>query len=168
MITDESSLNIISTIKTIAQKLENKNIQWVVTTSCALILQGIKLDPQDIDILTNKEDSIKINQILNDYKIKEFKNMTSNIFDSTLNKFLINNCIVEVMGNFNVKSRFDGKWHDLSYMLKNPNIVEIEKVRIPVLSILQSMGMYQMMGRKKDLTKVKEIEQYLKQKIFNY
>lgn len=55
---------IIEALKIINQKLKNRRIKWVLVGSVSLALQGVKISPKDIDILTNKKDVFKINKLL--------------------------------------------------------------------------------------------------------
>ena len=162
MIKTEISSNIISALKIIVQELESQDIKWAISTSCALALQGIKIKPSDIDIITDNAGAIEISNILKKYETESLKHVPSQKFDSTMNKSLINNCDVDVVGDFKIKSDVDNKWHNMTYMLESLEIVEVEQTKIPVLSLLQSMEMYKLMGRGKDLVKVEIIKKHLK------
>jgi hypothetical protein len=154
--------NIISALKTIAQKLEGQNIKWVVGASCGLALQGMDVQPDDIDIITDEDGIFKISQCLVDYEVEAPKNAPSEIFDSLLSRYLINDCVVEVMGNFKIKSIIDKKWHSMNKLIEHPDIIEIEDFKIPVIPLLRSIEIYKIMGREKDVEKLLKFEQHIK------
>ena len=162
----EISPNIISALKTIAQKLASENIKWIISTSCALALQGIKIEPKNIDIITDNKELLKINELLKCYKIESFIHNPSERFDSIMNKFLINDCDVDIMNNFKIKSKTDNIWHNMSYLLKNPTIIQIEQIKMPVISLSQALEMYELMGREKDLIKIEMIKEHLNERKF--
>ena len=157
--------NIISALNVIAQKLEGKNITWVVYASCGLALQGMDIQPNDIDVLADKNDMLKINDILRDYEIEPLKSAFLETLASTMTatrvKFLINNCVVEVMGGFKIKSKVDNMLYDMDKKLENPDIIEVDDFKIPVLPLLRSLELYKLMGREKDISKIPKIERYI-------
>lgn len=153
------STNITSVLTIIAKSLACEDITWVVISSCALALHGLDVDPSDIDIMTDESGLLTINRILGDYNIALSQSTPSTIFDSTLSKFCINNCSVEVMSNFKIKS--GGTWHEMSNLLKHRIMLDVADLKIPVLPLEQLIEMYQLMGRDKDKTKIEKIEQYL-------
>jgi len=57
----------VETLKVIYEKLKRQEVKWVLTGSTNLALQGLKIKPKDIDILTDKEDAFKINKLLKEY-----------------------------------------------------------------------------------------------------
>jgi hypothetical protein len=157
------AIDISEALRVIAKKLENQNINWVIITSCSLALHGLKIEPRDIDIITNETGIFKISHLLYEFKLDLFKNDPSDIFDSTMSKFLINNCCIEVMCNFKVKSSADNQWHSMEKLLEYPDIIEADDIKIPVLALSRSIELYNLMGRGKDILKVQEIEQYMNQ-----
>ncbi len=158
------AIDISEALRIIARKLENQNINWVIITSCSLALQGLKIEPKDIDIITDDAGISKINHLLYEFKLDLLNNTPSDIFDSTMSKFLINNCRIEVMCNFKVKSLIDNQWYSMDKLLEESDIIETEDIKLPVLPLSRSIELYNLMGRGKDILKVQEIEQYMNQK----
>ncbi|MFA5075180.1 MAG: hypothetical protein WC436_03705 [Candidatus Babeliales bacterium] len=156
--------NVTNALKLIAQKLSNQNINWVIITSCGLALKGINFQPNDIDILTDESGILSINKILKNYESQPISSAPSEIFNSLINKFLINNCEVEVFCDFKIKSRTDNKWNNTNSMLQQPDIIEIENLKIPVLPLFKSLELYKLMGREKDIIKAIKIEKFIMHK----
>lgn len=122
----------------------------------------MKIQPTDIDILTDEDGILKINQALRNYEINPIRNAPSEFFDSLMNKFSINNVCIEVMSNFKVKSRVDNQWHNMDKLLDNPDIIKIENFKVPVLPLTKSIELYKLMGRDKDIVKIQKIEAFIK------
>jgi hypothetical protein len=53
-----------------AKELENENINWWLTGSCAVCIRGIPLQPHDVDIMVDSCDVEKISDIFSDYLIE--------------------------------------------------------------------------------------------------
>ncbi len=154
--------DILSGLLIVSQKLQEQNIRWVIGTSCGLALHGIDIKPNDIDIITDDDGAIKITNLLEEYKVEILKGPTE-VFNSTLRCFLIDNCTIEVMGHFRIKSGIDHEWHDMSYLLNDPTIINIQGFNVPVVSLLKLLEMYKIMDRDKDFDKIQKIESYIKQ-----
>jgi len=73
--------DISDVLKFITKKFQDYNIDWVIVGSVSLELQGLNLKPNDIDILTNKKDALKINNLLGDYVLQSVKWSKTEEFD---------------------------------------------------------------------------------------
>jgi predicted nucleotidyltransferase len=146
-------------LKLISKELKNKKIRWVLIGSTSLALQGVKVKPKDIDILTDKEGAIKMNEILKKYETQPVKFGRSEMFESYWGKFMVKGIRIEVMGN--LKEKINGKWSQLLNRLKSHEIIKLESLRIPVSPLKEQLMGYENLRRKKDLSKIKEIKQAL-------
>ena len=149
----------VETLKMIYEKLKGEEVKWVLTGSTNLALQGLKIKPKDIDILTDKEDAFKINKLLKEYETEPVKLRKSNIFQSYFGKFKIKELNVEVMGNLRVKT--GGKWTP-SRGLEHRTTINFEGMYLPVLSLNEELKSYEKLGRKKDSIRIRKIKEALK------
>ncbi len=125
--------DFIDVIKLITSKIP-KNVKWAIDGSTSLALQGIDLKPHDIDILTNSEGALAINESLREYNVKPVTHSSNQKYDSFYGIFEIGGIKVEVMGDMKVFR--NGEWSKI----QNPdtiNIVQLvrEGFRIPVVSL---------------------------------
>ena len=150
-------------LKFIHKSLSNKKVKWVVSGSTSLFLQGIKLKPSDIDITTNKEDAFKICDILKEYEIKHVKFGKTKNISSWWGQLKIKNIKIDIMGEFSEK--IGGKWVNVSSQrLKSHDFVKLGNIKIPVSKLEHHLKSYKVMKRKKDIEKIKKIEEKLKMK----
>jgi len=159
---------IIKVLKIISQNLKSQKIRWVLVGSASLALQGVKIEPKDIDILTNKEGAFKINELFKKYEFKpvEFgclKIGGREMFKSYLGKFRIKGVKVEVMGN--LKEKLGRKWNYLYKRLKSPRIINFEGMKLPVSPLEDQLKSYSRLGRKKDLIRVQKIKTAIAEKL---
>lgn len=124
-----------------------KGIKFALIGSFNLSLQGVQIEPHDLDILTDDEGIAEISKIFsskifaeNEYKETEFK---------------IGDTEVHVVSSQKNPLRPD----DLEKF-----IIEVDNdgLKIPCASLESEMSFYERSGRAKDLGKVKLIEDYLK------
>lgn len=152
----------IEALKIINQKLKNRKIRWVLVGSTSLALQGIKVKPEDIDILTDKEGVFKINELLKKYEIKPTKFGKSDVFQSYLGEFRINKVKVEIMGN--LREKIKGKWSDFSPRLRSPKVIKFEAMDLPVSPLKEQLASYEAFARGKDSVRVRKIKEAIKQR----
>lgn len=119
-------------------RLISKNIpydvKWALDGSTSLALQGIDVKPHDIDILTDRDGAIKIQDGLKEYNEVPISHSSNGKYDSYFGIFKVNGIKVEVMGDLRVFR--DGKWS----AVQNPSSidivnVDIEELSVPVVSV---------------------------------
>jgi SAM-dependent methyltransferase len=159
---------IVAVLKIINRKLKNQKIKWVLVGSTSLALQGVKIKPKDIDILTDKEGAFRVNKLFKNYEVKpvEFGRLKiggKELFESYLGKFKIKGVKVEIMGN--LKEKLGRKWIYLHKGLKSPKIIEFQGMRLPVSPLKEQLKSYSRLGRKKDFIRVKKIKKALSIKL---
>lgn len=79
----KSRKDLIIAIKIVASLLNSKQINYVVGGSCSLLIHGVNVEPNDIDIVIDPADLIKCKIILFQYVVG--------------NKFIINNIEGEIV-----------------------------------------------------------------------
>ena len=99
-----------------------------------MALQGIDVTPHDIDILTDHEGTIRIQESLKKYNVVPISHSSNEKYDSYFGTFKMKGIKVDVMGDLRVFR--SGKWSTP----QNPSTVDItntnlEGVSIPVVSV---------------------------------
>lgn len=145
----ENNPKFYPTLKLISEKLEN--INYALIGSVNLYLQGIKLEPRDVDILTTSADIILIDEILKEYRTKEICFDDSDGRNSFRSFYKINAMEIEVLGNVNNTFR-DAKSLDKKIEIK------FKDISLPCIFLLDELETYKKMGR---LDKVKLIKNFL-------
>ena len=139
----DNILNIIS------KKLESVNYAFIGSVN--MYIQGLKVNPRDIDILTTPEDIKKIDKIFSKYRTKEIYYDKSEKKDSFRSFYVIDNKEIEVLGNVNNICR-SLKSLDKKIYLK------FNGIKLPCISLIDEMSAYKKMGHEK---KVKMIKNFL-------
>ncbi len=98
------------TILFLAQKL--RDCQYAFRGTAGLVLQGIEMKVDDIDVLCDEETALKCNSLLKDFSIDEVGYKESDKFKSFFGKFEVKGIHVEVMGDWQIKDT-KGVWGQL-------------------------------------------------------
>jgi hypothetical protein len=142
------SNKLLIALKTIQKKIKNEKIKWALIGSTNLALQGIKIKPKDIDILTDKKGAFEINKLLKEYEVKPVRFSNSKLFGPQyFGEFKIRGIKVEVMGKLKKKKLVT-------------KIVKINGIGLPVVSLKEELKAYEVLKREKDFNKIKKIKNF--------
>ncbi|BED92547.1 MAG: hypothetical protein RsTaC01_0304 [Candidatus Paraimprobicoccus trichonymphae] len=136
----------IEILKIIMDKIDAKDdINWVIAGNMSLALQGVEVDVNDIDIISDRCGAEKLNKLLSEFCIKPLKYSFTENYRSFYGIYKINNIKVEIMGNFQYKLK-SGRWsipNQLSYI----EIYNFKNMQIPVLTLTQELKEYENIGK---------------------
>jgi hypothetical protein len=125
--------------------------------SLSLALQGVNVEPHDIDLLTDRQGAFRINAMLKKYEKKKVDYSETEKVSSFFGVFEMQGVKVEVMGDY--RERQSTKWVSLSKRLANPKIIKVDGIRIPVSPLEDQLVSYRRSKRPKDGEKVRKISQ---------
>ncbi len=147
----------IEVLRKIYTRLKDSDVNWAVTGSLGFALQGVAVTVHDIDIQTDKSGAYKIENLLSEFVVSKVTFSSAEKIRSHFGKLMINGIKVEIMGDLQ-KRREDGSWEavDLS---KYKRVVEIQGMKIPVLSLEYEYQAYLRLGR---VDKAEMLREWLK------
>ncbi len=143
--------NMLGALKVLTQRLEKTN--WRVIGSVALALQGINLEPRDIDIETDEKEAVEIIMLLKDDETRPAELKVSGNYESKIWTFGIAGVEVEVIANLRVKH---GDNWVASPNLAAPKVVEVGEMKIPLSPLEEQLEMYENLKRKERVQKIRE------------
>jgi len=132
------------TLKFLYSELKDKCLTWVVIGSTNLALQGIEVNPHDIDIITNPENLKTMEKIFRDYVTKPIYKkppLTKNSPESYELKLSINNIEVQIIGEHE---------SDIYYsQIRKGNLVQVEldNIKVPCFALKSEAETYAKIGR---------------------
>ena len=144
-------------LQLLCKSLETSDVRWVLAGSLSLALQGVNVEPHDIDLLTDRQGAFRINAMLKKYEKKAVDYAETEKVSSFFGVFEIQGVKVEVMGDY--RERQGTKWVSLSKRLANPKTIEVDGIRIPVSSLEDQLVSYRRLKRPKDAEKTRKILQ---------
>jgi predicted nucleotidyltransferase len=155
---------ITEALRVISRVLKDRDIEWVLVGSTSLALQGVNVDPKDIDILTDKRGAYEIAILLKEYEIQPVTFSRSELFASHFGKFNIQGVPVEIMGDLEILT--DGSWVNVTAdRLQSKHKCKIGDVEVPVSSLEKQLEFYKKSSRKKDAGTAEEIRRALQEKV---
>ncbi len=151
--------SVIRVLEFIINKLQVKDLNWVLVGSSNLYIQGIKIIANDIDIISTKLDILKIEKVFNEYSQKKIIYSATEKYRSYFGKLTIENIQVELIAELEFKTP-DGIWLK-SISLENKKFIDYKGYTIPVNPLENELLFYEKMNRENDKLKIKLIKKHL-------
>jgi hypothetical protein len=153
--------NLTKTILELSKIL--KDTQYAIRGTASLVLQNYDMNVDDIDIICDEETSLKCNELLKEYLVEKVEYSESEKFKSYFGKFSINNILVEIMGEWEIKnlksqsSNLKTEWVG-PFDASDDEItqVKIENQQVHVTTVETELKMFAAMGRWNAFQKIKK------------
>ena len=136
----------LNVLRQIHARLSNTDVNWVVTGSLGFALQGVPVQPHDIDIQTDKAGAYEIERLFSDVVIRTVKFSATERIKSHFGALQIDGIEVEIMGDIQKKGA-DGVWEEIVNPAHYRQMVEITGMLVPVLSLEYEYQAYLKFGR---------------------
>ena len=136
----------LSVLRRIHSRLTEAGVNWVVTAGVNLALQGLRVEPDDIDIQTDEAGAYEIERRLSEFVTKKVAFSSTEKIRSHFGTLMIDGIDVEIMGDLQ-KRLDDGTWEPPLDLNRHKRFVEAGGMRIPVLSLEYEYEAYLKLGR---------------------
>ena len=140
---DPVYLNIL---RQIHARLANTDVNWVITGSFGFALQGVPVQPNDIDIQTDRAGAYAIESLFSDVVVRKVQFSATERIKSHFGALQVDGIEVEIMGDIQ-KRGADGAWEEIVDLPRYRQIVEIAGLLVPVLSLEYEYQAYLKFGR---------------------
>lgn len=145
---------MIRSLKFFYNLVSKEDINWILSGSFSLVLQGVDIKANDIDIVTDKEGAQRIDNILSKYCTKPLEYSSTSEFRSYYGHYMINGTKIDIMGEFQYMKK-DGTWSDLRH--KGDTFEkEFDGMRIKFLTLKEELKEYEELSRTEKVKKIKE------------
>lgn len=148
----------LNVLRKIYARLMNTNVNWVVTGSFSFALQGIALEPHDIDLQTDEAGANEIERRFSEFVTRKVVFSCSEKIRSHFGVLLIDGIKVEIMGDIS-KRLENGTWEEPVNLERHKRSIVVEGMQIPVLSLEYEYQAYLKLGR---IEKAEVLKQALK------
>ena len=130
----------------VCSRLRDTPVEWALTGSLGMALQGVELPVHDIDLQTDEQGAYAIERCFSEYVVKPVTCVESERIRSHLGALEMDGIKVEIMGA--VAKRLDhGSWEAPVQVTRHRQWIEVRGVRVPVLSLEYEVEAYRKMGR---------------------
>jgi len=124
---------MISVVKWVAQYLEGLESLWAIVGSCNIYLRMCTPFANDIDIITSREGATLIFDRLNEFATSQLSYSEAKTIRSYFFQALINDIIVEVMGD--PENKIDERWTKNVVWMNNVEHILVLNMFVPVTTL---------------------------------
>lgn len=136
----------LNALRIIYTQLRNTDIHWALTGSLNFTLQGVPVEPHDIDIQTDEAGAYALERIFREHVVQPVAFRASEHMRSHFGVMEIAGVEVEIMDEIQ-KRLADGAWEEPIKVENHRRFVKVEDMLIPVLALEYEHQAYSIMGR---------------------
>ena len=136
----------LEVLRKICARMDNSNVNWAITGSLGFAIQGVPIEPNDIDIQTDENGAYEIERIFSEFVNQKVTFSSTDRIRSHFGVLMIDGIKVEIMGD--IQKRLDnGVWEEPMDLGSHRRIVEFKEIQLPVLSLEYEYQAYLKLGR---------------------
>lgn len=132
-------------LREICRRLAGLDLTWALTGSAALALQGMAIEPADLDLQTDTTGAYAIERAFGDRVTRRVSFSTSERIRSHFGALLIHGITVEIMGD--VEKLVDGAWEEPPDLACHLRFIDYEGLSVPILNPAYEYLAYLKLGR---------------------
>lgn len=136
----------VSALRSLIACLPLEEVNWALTGSTAHALQGVPIEPNDIDVQTDEQGTWKAADALAAYCLSAPRRIESQRMRSLLGSYAIEGIAVELIGAVQ-KRGWDDSWLAPTDPAEHRQFVLVGDLQIPVLSMEYEAVAYAELGR---------------------
>ena len=139
---------ILHALQAIIDKFHDYKIKYLIVGSTSLALQGVNINPGDIDILTDRRGALLCNEIFEAVPLQKIKWLETDKYKSYFGKLKIKGIIIEIMGDLWIRQ--DGGWRSIMYRLREPRVITVHDMAVNGMPLKEHLKYVKTSRRKKD------------------
>lgn len=120
-------------------------VTWALTGSTSFALQGVPVDPDDVDVQTTAHGAYEIEARFADSVVEPVTRSSDDGIRSHFGVLSVDGLRVEVMGG--LQKRAGGAWEPPTDVTDHREYVTLGDRRVPVLSLAYEADAYERLGR---------------------
>ncbi len=121
-------------------------VTWALTGSTSFALQGVPVDPRDVDVQTSAHGAYRVEEQFDDCVVEPVTRSTHDGIRSHLGVLSVEDLRVEVMGGLQKRDPGD-EWEPPTDLQAHREYVTLDDRRVPVLSLAYEAAAYERLGR---------------------
>lgn len=135
----------LAALRQLVRRLEAVALDWALTGSTGMALQGVPLVANDIDVQTDARGAYELGRLLSDVVLTPVHYLPSERIRSHLGAYELEGVRVEIMGD--MEKWVNGSWEAPVDVRLHRRWIQVAELRIPVMDLQHEVEAYQKMGR---------------------
>lgn len=123
-----------------------EDVGWALTGSTSFALQGVPIEPNDVDLQTSEEGAYEIANLFPEAVVEAVSFEEAELIRSHFGVLELHGVRVEVMGDVQKRGE-DGTWEPPVDVEDHRAVVDVDGRGVPVLSLSYEARAYERLGR---------------------
>jgi len=145
---------IIAALLALHGALKERAVRWAVMGSLSHALQGLQIQPNDIDISTDRRGAHKIEQLLEPHVTRPITHSQAERVRSHLGELTLHGVTIQIIGDMET-SPDNRTWTPLPH--DHPHLIMVAGAPIPVRTLEQETQTYTRLGRTERADKLRAL-----------
>jgi hypothetical protein len=127
-------------------RLNQQPINWAITASCGLALQGVPVTVHDVDLATDRAGAYRIERLFSAEMVRPVQLSAAATVRSHYGAFELKGYAFEIIGHAQYR-RADGEWDAPLNFTPYKHFVQVDDLVLPVLTLAYEVESYVRLGR---------------------
>jgi hypothetical protein len=138
--------SLLNALRALQARLEKQPVNWAITASCGLALQGVPVSVRDIDLATDRAGAYRLEQLFAAEIIRPVRFSAVDTVQSHYGAFALAGYEFEIIGDAQYR-RADGSWDAPKEFTPHKHFIQIDDITLPVLTLEYEYEGYALLGR---------------------
>ncbi|MCC6455102.1 MAG: hypothetical protein IT328_09185 [Caldilineaceae bacterium] len=148
---------LLSALRALAVRLKRQPVNWAITASCGLALQGVPVSVRDVDLATDRSGAYRLAQLFAPEMTRPVQLSSVKTVQSHYGAFVLEGYTFEIIGASQYP-RANGGWDAPLDFTPHKHFVRVDEMSLPVLTLEFEYENYVRLGRAE---KVKLLAEWL-------
>jgi hypothetical protein len=149
--------SLLVALRALYARLKHQPVNWAITASCGLALQGVPVSVRDIDLATDRAGAYRLAQLFAAEMTRPVQSSSVETVQSHIGAFVLEGYTFEMIGDSQYR-RADGGWDAPLDFTPHKHFVRVDGMSLPVLTLEYEYEGYVRLGR---VEKVKLLAEWL-------
>jgi hypothetical protein len=136
----------LEALREIDTRLHGSGVEWAIAGSVGLALQGVEVQPRDLDIQTDAQGAYEIERLFAEHILRKVRHSAAERVQSHYGALEIGGVEVEIMGDLQTRE-MGGAWSGPEDVKQHRVWVQVQGMNLPVLPLKYSIEAYRKLGR---------------------
>ena len=126
--------DLLVALRALYARLKHQPVNWAITASCGLALQGLPVRVRDVDLLSDRMGAYRLAQLFADEMARPIQLFATEIVQSHYGAFSLAGYTFEIMGDVQFRE-VDGSWAAPADFTPHKHFVRVGGMSLPVLTL---------------------------------
>jgi hypothetical protein len=147
--------SLLVALRALDARLSKQPVNWAITASCGLALQGLPVSVRDIDLATDRVGAYRLEQLFAPEVVRPVRFSAVETIQSHYGAFEVEGYLCEIIGDAQYR-RADGSWDPPIDFAPYKHFLQVDGMALPVLTLEYEYESYNRLGRMEKVKLLKE------------